>query len=108
MMTTGKQPPRFTIAITDLETGEVFTHENMEGLVIVAGKSKPAGQGFESCTVVHGAPKIVIPIVLGWDDLGKEIRESVAKSVAEDLFRKNTKPQDSDIPDAIKKMFGMG
>lgn len=108
MMTTGKQPPRFTISITDLETGEVFTHENLEGLILVAGKSKPDEKGFETFYAMHGAPKIILPIVLGWNDLGKEIRERVAKSVAEGLFRKNTKADDSDIPDAVKKMFGMG
>lgn len=108
MMITGKQPPRFTVTITDLETGEAHTHTNMEGVIVVAGKSKAIGGGFESSTMVHGAPKIILPLVLGWDELGKDIRESVAKSIAEDLFKKDQKVDRSDIPEALKKMLGLG
>lgn len=105
MIIKGKKPPRFTITVIDLETGENYTHTNMEGLVIISGRRNDK-DGMETTTMVHGAPRIVIPIILGWDEIGKDIKGSVAKSVADDILH-GEKASD-DIPDVLKKMFGGG
>ncbi len=108
MITRSSKPPRYTIVVTDLEIGEAFRHENVEGAILITGKTKnkslgaPTDKMLETGTAIHGSHHVILPIVLDWSELGDQIRQSITKSLIADMAN-----DQSNLPDILKKALGL-